>query len=556
MAAQLAEGALAACRIAWGFTSTQSVRHSRTDRERPQRSLTESFLEESIQEQLCLLCLRAMERSDSILLCSVSNVPRHQYTTISDEPETMNLNQESWPSRDRKDTHTESSETQESDAPAEGPTKGSLEVASTALHRSGYILFLTLIYITLAAFSWVVICYLSFRPITAAHYGARFSGTQTGYGRLGDANLTSLYEKNQRWYHAARVIQSIVGVMAIPLTSAVCSSAAVIFIQQRHSRGGLTMRQVMTIADKGWTDIPTYFRTFPFFGTKRWKRYGSSFLLLSCFTILLGLVIPPLQEIFLSTNTIKTPTSPSEVPYLLDIPDQLEYLGGDESYRASNLIVILTRNALASTTNVQRQPQIWQGPNGSCALPEKWGSQLPPSCNRGGVTLGNMSALESPFLAQLPSGYSTGLIQQFLPRINSTAQYRKIAADEFPEACDQIDGSFYVKYFNETDRQHGSPTAWGIEACMPANLRNTPWKSTRDRQDFTEELYLNITLVDYEYIGSPSVNNLFYKVTLDTTAGYFELPNYMNGQIAGPLLDKDPNHICGSSCETEGFRIS
>lgn len=127
--------------------------------------------------------------------------------------------------------------------------------------------------------------------------------------------------------------------------------------------------------------------------------------------------------------------------------------------------------------------------------------------------MGNMSALESPFLAQLTSGYSTGLIQRFLARINSTAQYRKTTAGEFPEACDQMDDSFYVEYFNETDRQHGSPTAWEIETCMPANLRYP-------------------------------------------TAGYFELPIYMNGQIAGPLLDKDPNNICGSSCETQDFRIT
>jgi hypothetical protein len=35
------------------------------------------------------------------------------------------------------------------------------------LHRSGYILLLGLIYIGLALFSWVVTCYVSFRPITA-----------------------------------------------------------------------------------------------------------------------------------------------------------------------------------------------------------------------------------------------------------------------------------------------------------------------------------------------------------------------------------------------------
>ncbi|OKO98257.1 hypothetical protein PENSUB_9355 [Penicillium subrubescens] len=101
-----------------------------------------------------------------------------------------------------------------------------------------------------------------------------------------------------------------------------CSSAAVIFVQKKTSRGGLSMRQVITIADKGWTDIPTYIREFPFFATKGWKRYGSSFLLLTIFVNLLSSLISPLQAIFLSTKTIKTPTYPLEVFDLLDIPDQ------------------------------------------------------------------------------------------------------------------------------------------------------------------------------------------------------------------------------------------
>lgn len=181
---------------------------------------------------------------------------------------------------------------------------------------------------------------------------------------------------------------------------------------------------------------------------------------------------------------------------------------------------------------------------------------LPQSCNYAGVTFASMPTLENPFLAQLPSGNNTCLIQQFLPRINSTAQYQKVSANEFPKVCDQIDGSFYVNYFNVNDLYS---TAWGLEACMPANVKQSPWKSTRDHQDFTEELYLNVTLIGYEGLFMTldgferfSGNHTFYKVNLDTTAGYFELPNYMDGGRAGPLLDKDPNAICGNSCEAEG----
>ena len=93
----------------------------------------------------------------------------------------------------------------------------------------------------------------------------------------------------------------------------------------------------------------------------------------------------------------------------------------------------------------------------------------------------------------------------------------------------------------------------GLQACMPGNLTKSPWKSTRDRQDFTEELFLNVALIQYNLntANTDQQNIVLYKVTVDTTAGYFELPNYLNGEVAGPLLENDPNSLCGEHCERE-----
>ncbi|CAG8886350.1 unnamed protein product [Penicillium egyptiacum] len=97
---------------------------------------------------------------------------------------------------------------------------------------------------------------------------------------------------------------------------------------------------------------------------------------------------------------------------------------------------------------------------------------------------------------------------------------------------------------------NGLVDTWGMQACMPRDLTTSLWKSTRDRQDFTEELYLNVTLIQYK-LNKVQQNSTFYKVMLDTTAGNFELPNYMNGEIAGSLLEKDPNRLCGEHCERQ-----
>lgn len=212
--------------------------------------------------------------------------------------------------------------------------------------------------------------------------------------------------------------------------------------------------------------------------------------------------------------------------------------------------------------NIIPQAQLWQGAGVSCsaigiqaALKNNTGNgQTPVSCGKG-VTLGNISDLAEPFLVELPNGYSTGLISQFIPRINSTATYENITASEYPSGCDQIIGAFSVGYsgkilYSPTD----SAANWSIQACMPADLRQSPWKYIRDRQDFSEELYLNVTIITDGRVPRKNtpVGGSFYRVTLNTTAGYFELPNYMNGLTAGPLLEKDPNSICGHNCTSEG----
>ena len=55
---------------------------------------------------------------------------------------------------------------------------------------------------------------------------------------------------------------------------------------------------------------------------------------------------------------------------------------------------------------------------------------------------------------------------------------------------------------------------------------------SRDRQDLSEDLYLDL---------SQSSANITYHCGINTTIGYFELPNYWNNHNAGELLSKWPN---------------
>lgn len=148
---------------------------------------------------------------------------------------------------------------------------------TTTLHRSGYILFIVFIYSSLALTAWVLICLLTFKPLTTDHYGFY---TETHRTHL----LETKYAKSEEIYRTARTIQALVSVLTIPLTSAVCSAAAVVFAQSSRRERRLTVRQMITLADKGWNDPTTIARLL--FG--HGKRLSSSLLVFALLLNILG----------------------------------------------------------------------------------------------------------------------------------------------------------------------------------------------------------------------------------------------------------------------------
>ncbi|PYI08324.1 hypothetical protein BO78DRAFT_310947 [Aspergillus sclerotiicarbonarius CBS 121057] len=426
---------------------------------------------------------------------------------------------------------------------------------ATQIRRCSYVVLLVLFYAALVLFAWIATCRLSHRPITANHYGVWiWEDSNNGWGWTNTDHVLEAYRRNERWYRAARVVQSIAGVLTIPLTSAVCSSAVVIYLQHRANTRtpNLTLRQMMVLADKGWTDVGTYFRLL----SRHCPRYISSFLVWAVLLHIIGGIISPLQQIFLSTVTIKTPTYPMEVSYLLDIPDNklaIESSGEDAT-------VAMARGSLASTSGNDFPSQLW-AKSANCTTTTDVTYEKAELCSMGGTSWGNMSLLTDPFLAQLPKDYSTGLVQQFLPRFNSTAYYTNISAADFPTDCDTTAGALSIRQSNTPVNMTDGTLSWAVHACMPTDLRVSPWKSMRARQDFSEELYLNVSLsealraeIDDGDTTMPA--SQYFRVTVATTAGYFELPNYMNGETAGSLLEDDPSSDCGNSCQAQGSGLT
>ncbi|CAN9092997.1 unnamed protein product [Alternaria alternata] len=245
------------------------------------------------------------------------------------------------------------------------------------------------------------------------------------------------------------------------------------------------------------------------------------------------------------------------VPSLTDILDQFD----NEDLPDLNMIPVKVRSAMAATSNLSPQGRLWTSQPIKCgqAVVKSDATELPMNCVLPNMAFGNMSLLPDPFFAELPADYSTGLIRQYLPRMNSTAHRVVITEPEFPTNCADLPGAFYVRYA-ATNPNYITMTGWGnwsLEVCMPANLTQSPWRAVRTRQDITEELYLNISLVSadpmQQYV-TPEDQGGMFRISLDTTLGYFELPNYMNGEQPGPLLNEDPTNHCGGNCSNQAFR--
>lgn len=264
----------------------------------------------------------------------------------------------------------------------------------------------------------------------------------------------------------------------------------------------------------------------------------------------LGAVISPLQSIFTTISTVQTPGNLGQVRELTDLLDFFHCTrdGSDQTSAA------ILRASMTSTSITDPHSRLWT-PSGSlnCTIASVSGDN---TCTLGQVSFNNISALEDPFVAQLPAGFSTGLVRQFLPRLNSSIAREKISESAFPSNC-SYDSTFFANYSTSVltswDNGTQSRPSWHLMACNPGAQSSRPLKPPRQRHDFSEELYLNLSAWDPPNSESqpPSQWSGLYKITLDTTSGYFELPNYMNNKRPGPLLTGDPSDSCGQDCITQ-----
>ncbi|PHH64963.1 hypothetical protein CDD81_3600 [Ophiocordyceps australis] len=418
-------------------------------------------------------------------------------------------------------TQEPSTETTRLDSTGEAQHKSFPNEPSSLLHTSWLIVLLASCYAGAAVFAWAATCISTVRPIFADSYE---------YKVMSRLNTPDAYVKSERFLKMARVVGTTVSVITIPLTSAICAQAAVVFLQQpRRSGQSPTLRQSMALADKSWNNPMLIFKLV----TGKWSKYGSRFLAAAILLNILGITMAPLQETFVSYKPVKRTSSSHSLWNNLDLTKAFENDYPPEDVD-NDFVTLTTSGKLISTNMDDAQPRLWSG-DLRCNSTSETDHQTKDLCaiGAGQYSFKDIEDLKNPFWAALPAGFNTGLTRQYMARFNCSVKAEQITSDSFPSSCYSDPQALHL-YYNKTS---SSQAQYSLRVCMPGNTTQSPWKPQRSRQDFREQLFLSATF-------SGLNGSLSMKITFDTTAGYFEVPNYMNGQVAGPLLDDDPRIRC------------
>jgi hypothetical protein len=116
------------------------------------------------------------------------------------------------------------------------------EPGTVKFHKGSWPLFVVAFYSALTLVSWVLLCVTNKRPI---------HGEKTYYDSK-SKKMAEHMSYNENLIKAARILQSIATLIAIPVTSAICSVACVAYMQAGSLRKTLTLKQTMILADQGW----------------------------------------------------------------------------------------------------------------------------------------------------------------------------------------------------------------------------------------------------------------------------------------------------------------
>ena len=156
--------------------------------------------------------------------------------------------------------------------PAQQPTLPTEEAFTSSIRFRKRSLFLLACYLPFLLVPWILTCVLAVRPLN-----------QPSYINQKAEYRHKVIDNIQFWLGFVRVLNAVAALLTVPVISALLAHGAVVFTQRRKARQRLNLQQTFALADRGWADLPTLWKTFSS------KGPGSRYLWLAAVLLLIGL---------------------------------------------------------------------------------------------------------------------------------------------------------------------------------------------------------------------------------------------------------------------------
>ncbi|KPM41036.1 hypothetical protein AK830_g5543 [Neonectria ditissima] len=385
---------------------------------------------------------------------------------------------------------------------------------------------LLLFYLPFLLIPWIVTAILMFRPIGFPSY---IDPT----GAITPSKLKTL----KKWHDAARVLRTIAATLGLPIVSALLAHGAVVYTQRRKASQKLNALQMFTLADRTWMDIPRLWNNLITRGNT-----STVFLWLATGLIFITALQPMLQSIIINDETKVIVTCKGHPNWTSEATCESDNIHGivvghdpDPVYlaRCPQLLVIQRAGEkIIDVSEYDTQVSLWL----DAALGQETFEAF-PDANNNFQAMYPSTYSERPlvpyFASSVPSNTRLGAFRQHAVRMDSRVKCTNVTASEFPKNC-RGDAPFETRF---------SHSELKIDICVEGDSKKTPWTTSRDQQEHSERLWLNVsgTYPNYDY--EPSVDEQQYTLKCESTSrrGWFELPSLMNNYTTGPLLKVWPS---------------
>ena len=249
-----------------------------------------------------------------------------------------------------------------------------------------------------------------------------------------------------------------------------------------------------------------------------------------------GGVSQPLQQYLVTPQSLQTITC-ADVPGAEDVSGCKKIpINSAVSEIVTTTVPLIREPDLQEITTVQ-QAQVIQQMLGDMRV-STYGDSVTQIWDHGGfdteastpgmienIDLPGNESIKNWWLSILPNATSTGVIRQHALRLNSSLTCNKLNKADVPLCPDDHAIHYDFRPNNTTEN------ALTVNICATQDLDKSPWQLTRNAQDISESVYVDVTVSK-----GANVSGFATKCSSGTTMGYFELPNLKNRNRAQPLV--------------------